>query len=96
MINQNKVIEIGICSAGRLRIIAVLANPELKPLSKYQLEKKTGIRSSSLESDLRRLQEIGWVVQIKESERRTLYTLNRENSLLKKVLLFLDSVSYLR
>jgi DNA-binding HxlR family transcriptional regulator len=90
------VIEIGICSAGRLRIIAALANPELKPLSKYQLEKKTGIRSSSLISDLRKLQEIGWVVQIKEGERRTLYTLNRENELLKKVLLFLDSVSYLR
>jgi hypothetical protein len=40
LINQSKVIEIGICSAGRLRIIASLANPESKPLSKYQLEKR--------------------------------------------------------
>jgi len=86
----------GICSAGRLRIIAALANPDLKPLSKYQLERRTGIRSSSLASDLKKLQDIGWVVQIKEGERRILYTLNRENELLKKVILFLDSVSYLR
>ncbi|MEM3803527.1 MAG: hypothetical protein QXX17_03860 [Conexivisphaerales archaeon] len=94
--NQSRIIEKGICSPGRLRIIASLANPDGRPLSKYQLERRTGIRSSSLSSDLRKLQEIGWVLQIIESDRRILFTLNKENELLKRVLLFLDSVGYLR
>lgn len=92
----NKIIETGICSAGRLRIIAALANPEGKALSKYQLERRTGIRSSSLSSDLRKLQEIGWVMQIKEGERRTLYTINKDDQILTKLLIFLDSVGYMR
>lgn len=91
-----KRLEMGICSPGRLRIIAYLANPEKKPLSKYQLEKMTGVRSRSLNSDLSVLMQLNWVKELKISERRKLFTLNSNDELLRKLLIFLDGAGYLQ
>jgi hypothetical protein len=96
VIDSRRLLERGICSPGRLRIIGALANPESTLLSKYQLERRTGIRSSSLNSDIKVLMELGWVLQTGESERRRLYTLNRRNELLEKVINFLSSAGYLQ
>ena len=87
-------LEQGIGSRGRLRIIAALASRREEALSRYVLEKKTGIRSNFLDSDLKALLEIGWVEEVRESERLRKYRLNLGNETLLKVLEFLWSVGY--
>ena len=81
---------------GRLRIIAALADPDSAPLTKYQLERRTGLRSRSLSSDIRALMDLGWVVEVNQSERRRLYELSTRDATVSKLLDFLGAVGYIR
>ncbi len=87
-------IEKGLASKGRLRIIAALAAEDHRSFSRYMLERRTGIRSNFLDSDLMSLVEVGWVTEHREAPAIKRYTLNRENEVLAKVLNFLRDVGY--
>ncbi|MDG6935138.1 MAG: hypothetical protein JRN68_10655 [Nitrososphaerota archaeon] len=91
-----KKLERAIGTVGRLRILAVLADPNRTPMSKYQLEKMTGLRSASLASDLNALMEVGWVVEVGKSERRHLYTLSENDDILNRLIGFLESAGYVK
>lgn len=82
----------GLGSKGRLRIIITLAkNPE--GLSKYMLERLTGIRSKSLSADLSALLNLGWVRE--ESNHIKKYYLCLESKMVKHLLEFLREVGAL-
>ncbi|MDG6939815.1 MAG: hypothetical protein JRN39_05370 [Nitrososphaerota archaeon] len=88
-------LEEALCSKGRLRIIRELAVSQDGPLSKYMLERRTGIRSSDLRADLNKLVRIGWVREASGSGRLTRYVLDVEDEALAKTLAFLRGVGYL-
>ncbi len=87
-----KILEKGLGSKGRIRIIITLAkNPE--GLSKYMLEKLTGIRSKSLSTDLLTLIDLGWVRE--ETDHIKKYFLCFENEITKHLLEFLREIDIL-
>lgn len=87
-----RALEKGLGSRGRLRIIIALArNPE--GLSKYMLERLTGIRSKSLSADLSILMDLGWIRE--ESDHVKKYYLRFENEIVKRLLGFLKEVDVL-
>ncbi|MGC8661971.1 MAG: hypothetical protein ACP5TZ_05680 [Nitrososphaeria archaeon] len=84
--------ETGLSSRGRLRIIREL---ELagNPLSVYMLEKRTGVRSRALHSDINALVTINWVKAL--PGRITKYELNHENNGLRAVVRTLYEINYI-
>jgi DNA-binding HxlR family transcriptional regulator len=86
-----RMIEKGIGSKGRLRILQCLTADPRQSLSRYMLERKTGIRSNFLDADLRALMELGWVIEHQGQIRR--YSLNPNSDVAGRVVHFLESVS---
>jgi len=79
-----EVLEKGIGSKGKLRILITLA--ENPGLSKYMLERITGIRSKTLNSNLYTLIELNWVREETNHVKR--YYLNLENDIAALLLKF--------
>ena len=87
-----KVLERGLGSKGRLRIIITLAKNS-EGLSKYMLERLTGIRSKPLSADLSILLNLGWVRE--ETDHVKKYYLCFENDIVKHLLEFLKKADVL-
>jgi DNA-binding transcriptional ArsR family regulator len=86
-------IERGLGSKGKLRIIRELAKrPEIL-LTKYALERKTGLKPVDVRADLKSLLEIGWVIE--HRYRITKYQLNLEDGILKEMIECLRKIGYL-
>jgi DNA-binding HxlR family transcriptional regulator len=89
--NINKIIEEGIGNKLNIRIIKALANVEL---SKYSIEKKTGIRSRNLNKKLKKLKDLKIINEYKYNGIKK-YSLNYKNNIIKKFLDFLIEVKYI-
>jgi DNA-binding HxlR family transcriptional regulator len=90
-LNTNKIIEEGIGNKLNIRIIKALANGEL---SKYSIEKKTGIRSRNLNKKLKKLKDLEIINEYKYNGIKK-YSLNYKNNIIKKFLEFLIEVKYI-
>ncbi|MCS7139567.1 MAG: hypothetical protein N3F04_07395 [Candidatus Nezhaarchaeota archaeon] len=69
-------IEVALGSVGRLKILRSLLSSS-KPLTKYAIQKKTGLKSVDLKRDLEKLTSIGWLIVIKNPRAPDKYELNR-------------------
>ena len=88
-----KKIEEGLGSKGKLRIIRELAkNPE-DLLTKYFLEKKTGIKPVDVRANLKSLIELNWVIEHKFRIKK--YQLNMENEIIKETIGYMRRIGYL-
>lgn len=86
------MLERGLGSKGKLRIIISLSkNPE--GLSKYMLERLTGIRGNSLSKDISTLLELKWICE--ETNHIRKYRLCFENNIIKCLLEFFREVGAL-
>ena len=89
----HKRIEKGLGSKGKLRIIRELAKRPDSLLTKYALEKKTGIKPVDVRANLKSLVEIGWVVE--HSYRIKKYQLNMEDEIVKETIDYMRKIKYL-
>jgi hypothetical protein len=91
-INNKKIIEKGIGSIGKIKIIKALAE-ENKLTTIYVLHKKTHLKREDIKNNLNDLAEIGWVNQAKYAN--VMYGINRGNSHVSKLIEFLKDVGYI-
>ncbi|MCP8308414.1 MAG: hypothetical protein H3Z54_06930 [archaeon] len=88
-----KKVEKGLGSKGRLRILRELAKRSTGYLTKYALERKTGLRPVDVRADLRSLVEIGWVKEY--PYRISKYQLNMDDQFVKETVEYFRRVGYL-
>jgi DNA-binding transcriptional ArsR family regulator len=88
-----KVVEKGLGSIGRLRILRVLASGKVVSQTKYSLERKTGLKPIAVRKHLKILMETGWVKEHDYNPR--VYTLNPDNPKTKVLVDFFKSVGYI-
>jgi DNA-binding transcriptional ArsR family regulator len=86
-----KKIEKGLGSKGRLRILRELA--KRSTMTKYALERKTGLSSICVRADLRSLVEIGWVREFPYRIRK--YQINMDDKIVKETIDYFRRVGYL-
>ncbi|MDH5816556.1 MAG: hypothetical protein QE164_07260 [Candidatus Nezhaarchaeota archaeon] len=70
-------LEVALGSVGRLRILKCLLSTS-KPLTKYAIQKATGLKSIDVKKDLEKLTSIGWLKVIKNPRAPDKYFVNRD------------------
>ena len=89
-----KELELGLGSGSKFRVILHLAlNPE-EAFTKYALVKVTGLRTPSVESQLKTLIELGWVKEYPFTPKT--YQINLENKLVTQIHQFLQKLKYFK
>ncbi len=91
MMESKKIIETGLGSIGKVKIIRALAE-ENKLATIYLLHKKTHLKRDDIKSNLNDLVNIGWVNQTKYAN--VMYGLNRENKYVNRLVEFFNEVGY--
>lgn len=86
-----EIVEKGLGSAGKLRIIQVLAE-NTKGITMYAIEQKSGLRHDSTVANLRTLLEIGWVEKI--ATKPVKYMLNMNDAIVGDVVEFFYKIQY--
>jgi len=76
-----------------LKIIKELAISE-KPLTKYRITVRTGLKSVDVKKALMKLIEIGWVMEHNTKPKK--YSLNYQNPLAKKLVKCLKELGYIQ
>lgn len=89
--NSKEIIETGLGSIGKIRIIKVLAE-ESKLATVYVLHKKTRLKRDDIKNNLDDLMKIGWVKQSKYAN--VMYGLNRENKFVIRLVEFFNDAGY--
>lgn len=92
MPDQKNVLELGIGSVGKLKILRALAE-DRKLATIYSLHKRTRLKRDDIKSNLDDLVEIGWVKQNKFAN--VVYGLNRDDQILQAVLQLFSQAGYL-
>ncbi|MEO9319320.1 MAG: hypothetical protein ABI361_01470 [Nitrososphaera sp.] len=92
MEDKKNVLEQGIGSVGKLKILRALAE-DRKLATIYSLHKKTRLKRDDIKSNLDDLIEIGWVKQNKLAN--VVYGLNRDDLTLQLVLQLFSQAGYL-
>jgi DNA-binding transcriptional ArsR family regulator len=88
-----RMVEEGLGSPGRLRILHVLASGEEQSQTKYGLERRTGLKPIDVRKHLKVLMETGWV---KEHDfNPPVYTVNLDNPKAKLLVDFFEKIGYL-
>ncbi|MEM2849209.1 MAG: hypothetical protein QXI36_02920 [Candidatus Bathyarchaeia archaeon] len=77
----------------KLRILRALAMSSSQALTKYELERKTYAKPTSLRRNLNELIALGWVEELPYTPRR--YRLNLNNDTLRSLLKFFKDVHYI-
>jgi hypothetical protein len=90
--NNKKVIEQGIGSIGKIKIIKALAE-ENKLTTIYVLHKKTHLKREDIKNNLNDLAEIGWVSQSKYAN--VMYGINKDNNYVNRLIEFFKDVGYI-
>jgi|SRR4029078_13015883 len=85
------IIETGLGSIGKIKILKALAE-EGKLATIYVLHKKTHLKRVDIKNNLDDLIKIGWVNQAKYAN--VVYSINRENKYVGRLLDFFDDVGY--
>jgi DNA-binding transcriptional ArsR family regulator len=91
MMESKEIIETGLGSIGKVKIIRALAE-ENKLATIYLLHKKTHLKREDIKSNLNDLVKIGWVNQTKYAN--VMYGLNRENKYVNRLVEFFNEVGY--
>ena len=91
MMESKEIIETGLGSIGKVKIIRALAE-ENKLATIYLLHKKTHLKRDDIKSNLNDLVKIGWVNQTKYAN--VMYGLNRENKYVNRLVEFFSEVGY--
>ena len=91
MMESREIIETGLGSIGKVKIIRALAE-ENKLATIYLLHKKTHLKREDIKSNLNDLVKIGWVNQTKYAN--VMYGLNRENKYVNRLVEFFNEVGY--
>jgi len=89
--SSKEVIETGLGSIGKIRIIKALAE-ESKLATVYVLHKKTHLKREDIKNNLDDLTRIGWVTQIKYAN--VMYSINRENKYVRRLVEFFNDAGY--
>jgi DNA-binding transcriptional ArsR family regulator len=88
-----RLVEEGLGSPSRLRILRVLASGDEQSQTKYGLERRTGLKPVDVRKHLKILVETGWV---KEHDfDPPVYTVNLDNPKARFLLDFLKKIGYL-
>ncbi len=91
-LESRREIEAGLGSLGRLKILGALAGGK-EFLTKYALERDTGLKPVDVRSNLKVLVEIGWVEEYRYQPRK--YRLNLENPNVAHLVHFLNETRYI-
>ena len=89
--SSKEVIETGLGSIGKIRIIKALAE-ESKLATVYVLHKKTRLKREDIKNNLDDLMRIGWVTQSKYAN--VMYGINRENKYVSRLVEFFNDAGY--
>jgi hypothetical protein len=90
--NSKQIIEIGLSSIGKVKIIKALAE-ENKLTTIYMLHKKTHLKREDIKNNISDLLKIGWVNESRYAN--LMYEINRENNYVSKLLDFFKNVDYI-
>ncbi|MGZ5471324.1 MAG: hypothetical protein ACXWE0_06595 [Nitrososphaeraceae archaeon] len=90
--NVKDIVEEGLGSIGKIKILRALAE-EKKLLTVYGLHKKTHLKREDIKRNLAELIKIEWVIEQKISN--SLYSLNRENKYMQRLVLFFYEIGYI-
>jgi DNA-binding transcriptional ArsR family regulator len=89
--DNKKIIEIGLASIGKIKIMKALAE-ENKLATIYLLHKKTHLKREDIKNNVSDLVKIGWVTQSKYAN--IMYGINRENRYVKELIEFFNRIGY--
>lgn len=92
MTSSKEIIETGLGTIGKVRIIKALAE-ESKLVTVYVLHKKTHLKRKDLKNNLDDLVRIGWVTQTKYAS--VVYALNRQNKYVSRLVEFFSDAGYI-
>lgn len=87
-----QIIEIGLGSIGKIKIIKALAE-ENKLATVYVLHKKTHLKREDIKNNISDLVKIGWVTQSKYAN--IMYGINRDNKYVNELIEFFNDVGYI-
>ena len=90
--DPRQIIETGIGSLGKIKIIKALAE-EGKMVTVYVLHKKTHLKREDIKNNLDDLVAIRWVRQLKSAS--VVYSVNRDEPGVMRFISFLRDVGYL-
>ena len=90
--NVKDIVEEGLGSIGKIKILRALAQ-EKKLLTVYGLHKKTHLKREDIKRNVAELVKIEWVIEQKISN--SLYSINRENKYMQRLLLFFYEIGYI-
>jgi DNA-binding transcriptional ArsR family regulator len=89
--NSKQIIEIGLGSIGKIKIMKALAE-ENKLATIYVLHKKTHLKREDIKNNMVDLVKIGWVTQSKYAN--MMYGINRDNKYVNELVEFFNDVGY--
>lgn len=89
--DPKEIVEIGIGSLGKIRIISALAE-ENKLATIYLLHKRTHLKREDIKNNLSDLVSIGWVCQSKYAN--LVYSINRDDPLVMRFIACLKEMGY--
>jgi hypothetical protein len=90
--NSKQIIETGLGSIGKIKIIKALAE-ENKIVTIYVLHKKTHLKREDIKNNISDLLKIGWVTQSKYAS--IMYGINRDNKYVSELIEFFNDVGYI-
>lgn len=93
MRETRKIVEAAVGSRGRIRILGVLLENRGEYVTRYALERDTGLKHKTVQSHLERLMRLGWVERTSYEPGK--YRVRTENRLVTEFEMFLKRVGYL-
>ena len=90
--SSKDIIEIGLGSIGKIKIIRALSEAE-KMATIYALHKRTNLKREDIKRNLSDLIKIGWVRETKLAN--SMYSANRENEYVNHLTSFFRAVGYI-
>jgi DNA-binding transcriptional ArsR family regulator len=90
--NIKDIVEQGLGSIGKIKILRALSE-EKKLITIYALHKKTHLKREDIKRNLAELIKIEWVKEQKIGN--SVYSINRENKYVQKLVLFFYEVGYI-
>ena len=90
--NSKEIIEIGLGSIGKIKIMKALAE-ENKLATIYVLHKKTHLKREDIKNNMLDLLKIGWVIQSKYAN--VMYGINRDNKYVTELIHFFNNIGYI-
>lgn len=91
-ITSKEIVEIGLGSIGKIKLIKALSEAD-KMATVYALHKKTNLKREDIKRNLRDLVQIDWVRETKLANK--MYMANKENDYVNQLMTFFRAVGYI-